>query len=140
MRRGLFALTGAVLLAACAGATPPSSPAGFPIGATFAWLGTDAGGARRSAPADPTRYTLQFEASGRAVLRLDCNRGSAGWKRDGEQLSFTPVAATKMMCPPGSLDGAYAADLAGVASWSLDGSTLVLTGRDGSRMRFRPIP
>ena len=67
----------------------------------------DANGARRNAPADPTRYTIQFDASGQATLRLDCNRGSSQWKRDGDGLSLTPVASTKMMCPRGSLDVAF---------------------------------
>lgn len=132
------ALVGATALAASACATPTPADAPFPVGSTFAWLGTDAGGARRNTPADAARYTIAFEATGRVVLRLDCNRGSAQWQREGERLALTPIAATKMMCPRGSLDVAYAADLAQVATWRYDGSVLVLSGRDGSTMRFRP--
>ena len=120
----------AALLAACATAQPAGREAAFPAGTTFAWLGTDADGARRNAPADPTRYTIVFEPSGRTTLRLDCNRGSARWERDGATLALSPIAGTKMMCPRGSLDVAYAADLAQVASWRAEGST----------MRFRPMP
>lgn len=131
----------AVLLAMTGGcaATPPAD-APFPVGVTFAWLGTDAGGARRNAPADASRYTLTLEPTGRATMRLDCNRGSAQWHRDGTGLVFSPIAATKMMCPRGSLDVAFASDLTQVASWRYDGSVLVLSGRDGSTMRFRPQP
>lgn len=132
------ALLGATALAASACAAPPPADAPFPVGTTFAWLGTDAGGARRNTPADAARYTIAFDDAGRVVLHLDCNRGSAQWKRDGGRLSFTPIAATKMMCPRGSLDVAFAADLAQVDTWRYDGSVLVLTGRDGSTMRFRP--
>lgn len=131
------AIAGTLLVAGCVAAQPQS--ADFPVGATFAWAGTDANGARRNAPADPTRYTIQFDASGQATLRLDCNRGSSQWKRDGDRLSLTPVASTKMMCPRGSLDVAFAADLAQVAQWKLDGRDLVLSGRDGSTMRLRPV-
>jgi heat shock protein HslJ len=131
------ALLGATALAASACAAPPPADAPFPVGTTFAWLGTDAGGTRRNTPADAARYTIAFDASGRAVLHLDCNRGSAQWKLDGERLSLTPIAATKMMCPRGSLDVAFAADLAQVATWRYDGSVLVLAGRDGSTMRLR---
>ena len=77
-----------VLLAGCAAAQSSDPAAEFPAGTTLAWLGTDAGGARRNAPADPTRYTIAFEASGRATIRLDCNRGSAQWTRDGAKLSL----------------------------------------------------
>lgn len=129
-------LAAALLVAACAGAQMRSTE--FPVGATFAWAGTDANGARRNAPADPTRYTITFEASGRATLLLDCNRGSAQWTREGDRLSLSPVASTKMMCPRGSLDVAFASDLAQVAQWRLDGRDLVLSGRDGSTMRLRP--
>ena len=133
------ALLGATALAATACASPPPADAPFPVGTTFAWLGTDAGGVRRNAPAEATRYTIAFDGSGRVVLRLDCNRGSAQWQREGERLALTPIASTKMMCPRGSLDVAYGADLAQVAGWRYDGSVLVLSGRDGSTMRFRPL-
>lgn len=126
------------MLAACAFAQPRATE--FPIGTTFAWIGTGESGKPLSAPPDPSRYTLRFDASGRAVIRLDCNRGSAKWTRDGDRLSFAPVASTKMLCPPGSLDAAFAADLAQVAAWRLDGGELTLSGRDGAAMRFRPLP
>jgi heat shock protein HslJ len=128
------------MLAACAAAQSPDPAAGFPAGTTFAWLGTDSGGMRRNAPADPTRYTIAFEPPGRARLRLDCNRGSAQWTRDGAKLALSPVAATKMMCASGSLDAAYASDLSQVESWRVEREELVLSGRDGSTMRFRALP
>ena len=130
----------ALLLAIGACAATPAADAPFPEGVTFAWLGTDAAGARRNLPADASRYTITLEPTGRATLRLDCNRGSAQWHRDGGQLVFSPIAATKMMCPRGSLDVAFASDLTQVAAWRYDGSVLVLSGRDGSTMRFRPQP
>jgi len=43
------------------------------------------------------------------------------------------------MCPRGSLDASYASDLAQVASWRVEGEALVLSGRDGSTMRFRAL-
>ena len=132
-------LVAALLLSTCACAAKPPAAAPFPEGVTFMWLGTDAGGARRNAPADATRYTITLEPTGRATMRLDCNRGSAQWHRDGDGLVFSPIAATKMMCPRGSLDVAFASDLTQVAEWRYDGSVLVLSGRDGSTMRFRPV-
>ena len=133
-------LASAALLAACAAAAPAGQDTVFPAGTTFAWLGTDAGVARRNAPADPARYTIVFERSGRATVRLDCNRGSARWERDGATLTLSPVAGTKMMCPRGSLDTSFASDLAQVEAWRVEGEALVLSGRDGSTMRFRRLP
>ncbi|MEO8485336.1 MAG: META domain-containing protein [Betaproteobacteria bacterium] len=136
LRRGAFLAASLLAASACAGPAAPDAP--FPVGTTLAWLGTDAAGARRSAPADVTRYTVSFDPSGRAAIRLDCNRGSAQWRRDGDALALTPIASTKMMCPRGSLDATFAADLAQVARWRFDGAVLTLTGRDGSTMQFRP--
>lgn len=127
----------ASVLTGCASAQ--QAPA-FPAGGTFAWTGTDAGGASRSAPADPARYTIRFDAGGRAILRLDCNRGSARWTRDAGTLSISPPASTKMLCPDGSLDATFAADLAQVTRWRVESGDLVLDTRDGSVMRFRPLP
>ena len=132
-------LVAALLLATGACAATPPADAPFPVGIAFAWLGTDASGTRRNAPADASRYTIMLEPTGRATMRLDCNRGSAQWHRDGAELVFSPIAATKMMCPRGSLDVAFASDLTQVAQWRYDGSVLVLSGRDGSTMRFRPL-
>ena len=133
-------LAGAALLVACACATPGAQDVPFPVGGTFAWLGTDEGGARRNTPADPARYTITFDPSGRLQARLDCNRGAGQWTVEGARLALSPIASTKMMCPRGSLDVSFGADLAQVAGWRYDGSVLVLSGRDGSTMRFRPAP
>lgn len=129
----------AMLLASCAAAQPRTQV--FPLDRTYAWVATEAGNSQRSnAPADPSRYTIAFDADGRATLRLDCNRGSAHWTRDGERLALSPIASTKMMCGGDSLDAAFASDLAAVERWRLDGRDLVLTGRDGRSLRFRPLP
>ena len=133
-----LAAAAAFVLAGCADAQL-ATPA-FPVGPTYAWLGTDVGAARPTAPADPTRYTVQFDAAGRATLRLDCNRGSAQWTRDGGKLALSSIASTKMMCAADSLDAAFAAGLAQVAGWRVDDGILVLSGRDGSTMRFRTLP
>jgi heat shock protein HslJ len=134
-RRALLACS---VMAATACAAPPATDVELPVGKTWAWVGTDAGGARRNAPGEPARYTITLEPTGRATLRLDCNRGSAQWHQDGGRLVFSPIAATKMMCPRGSLDVAFASDLTQVEAWRVDAGALVLTGRDGSTMRFRP--
>jgi len=46
-----------------------------------------------------------FGADGRVSARIDCNRGSGSWKSDGKsQIEFGPMAVTRAMCPPGSMD------------------------------------
>jgi len=56
-------------------------------------------------PGDGARYTLAFGADGRVSARIDCNRGSGGYKLPGNnQIEFGPMAVTRAMCPPGSMD------------------------------------
>jgi para-nitrobenzyl esterase len=51
------------------------------------------------------KYTLEFGADGRVNARVACNRGTGGYKTDGKsQIEFGPMAVTRAMCPPGSMD------------------------------------
>lgn len=137
--RHLALATFAALIAACASAAPDVGESAFPVDVDYQWTGTEVGGTRRHGPGDPGRYTIRFEASGRAAIRLDCNRGAARWSRDGGKLTLSPIAGTKMNCPRGSLDVVYAGDFSRVDGWRRDGTTLLLTGSaDGSAMRFQP--
>lgn len=80
---------------------------------------------------DPSRYTLAFDAEGNAVFRLDCNRGRGSYTATQEvpgvgRLEFGPIATTRAMCPPGSLDARLGRELPFVRIWALDGDTLRL--------------
>jgi para-nitrobenzyl esterase len=90
----------------------------------------------RVAPDAPERYTLLFQPGGRVNLRADCNRGSASYLLNGSELSFGPIALTKMLCPPGSRDAEFLRQLGAVAAQSLRGGELTLTLGDGAIMRF----
>jgi len=53
---------------------------------------------------DRSKYTITFGANGRATVRVDCNRGSGGWKYKGpNQIQFGSVSMTRAKCGPGSL-------------------------------------
>jgi len=53
---------------------------------------------------DRYKYTIAFGANGRATVRVDCNRGSGGWKYKGpNQIQFGSVSMTRAKCAPGSL-------------------------------------
>lgn len=102
----------------------------------WAWQGTQMKDGSRVAPDAPQRYTLTFLPGGRANMRADCNRGSAGYLLDGSRLSFGPVALTKMLCPPGSRDAEFLRGLGAVAAQAWSGNELTLTLGDGAVMRF----
>lgn len=85
-------------------------------------------------PDDPAKYTLSFGADGRAAVLADCNRGTGTWTSDAAgQLRFGPIAATKALCPPGSLSEKYLAQFQWVRSYLMDNGLLELaTMADGS--------
>lgn len=118
--------------------SPTPIPPTFPVGITFHWLGTATAARGKRIPNDPARYTITFEKTGRAAIRLDCSNGNARWAAEGNALRLTPIAGTKKQCDYGSLDVAYATDLGEIGGWRWDGRDLVLVGRDGSAMLFAP--
>ena len=82
---------------------------------------------------DPSRFTITFQADGRAVLRLDCNRGNGSWEStpsaDGSSgsLKFGPIAATRALCPPPHFDEKLARDLGFVRSYIIKKGKLYLS-------------
>jgi heat shock protein HslJ len=93
-------------------------------------------------PDDPSKYTLEFAADGAASVRLDCNRGTGTWTSESAgQLAFGPIAATRTLCPPGSLSDKYTAQFEWVRSYVLkDGHLFLATMADGSIIEFEPLP
>lgn len=80
----------------------------------------------------PDRVTATFLANGRVAFRLDCNRGAGTWRAEpsdaaGQSLTFGPLAATRVACPPGSLGDRLAADLPRIRSYTLQDGMLHLS-------------
>jgi len=118
---------------------PPMAAAGDALltNTVWAWQGTQLADGTRVVPDAPERYTLVFQPGGLASVRADCNRGSGSYLLNAGELSFGPIALTKMMCPPGSRDGEFLQGLGSVSAQGMSGADLVLTlrGNAGS-MRF----
>ncbi len=93
---------------------------------------------------EPQRFTLRFDADGRASLRLDCNRGTGTWEAkpagdDTGTLTFGPIAATRATCPPPHLGERIARDLAYVRGYRLkDGNLFMSLIADGGIYEWRP--
>jgi heat shock protein HslJ len=143
---GAFLLVGAVTSTTLAGDSPsPSAGASQAPGAPTLegtdWLLTDArlSGAYAGIPAEVVA-TLRMEG-GQAGGSGGCNQWSAPYTLDGEALSFGAITSTLMLCdgPGGQVETFYLADLAGVTRWSIEGTTLTLTGDDGDPiLAFEP--
>ncbi|MGD9947313.1 MAG: META domain-containing protein [Desulfobulbus sp.] len=93
----------------------------------------------------PESYTLHFLDDGHATLKLNCNRGMSQWQAtpavSGEsgQLTFGPIAMTRMFCSPPSLDERIARDLGFVRSYLLrDGNLYLSLMADGGVYEWLP--
>lgn len=74
----------------------------------------------------PDRYTLEIQPGGKALVRADCNRGTASYKLDGRGLSIKLGALTRAACPAGSLSDRFLKALEGVVSHRTKGQNLFL--------------
>jgi uncharacterized protein len=103
----------------------------------------DAQGATRIAK--PETFAVNFAANGLASFRIDCNRGTSTWKAiasaesSSGSIEFGPLATTRAMCPPGSLDQRVLRDLPHVRSYLLkDGKLYLSLMADGGIYALRP--
>jgi len=68
----------------------------------------DAQGATK--PIDPSLYTMRLSSDGSVTMRLNCNRATGTWKAEpladpsSGRFEFGPLASTRALCPPPSLD------------------------------------
>ncbi|HEX7810418.1 MAG TPA: META domain-containing protein [Burkholderiales bacterium] len=120
--------------AATGPASGPVASAGTPLG-LWHWEGQLAN--EKLVVDQPDRYTLEIQPGGKALLRADCNRGSAAYKIDGRGLSFKLGALTRAACPPGSLSDRYLKALEGVVSHRTKGENLFLDlPAEGGTLKF----
>jgi len=127
----------AALLQGCAGG-PPEPPSDAP--ATAALVGTtwqlvefqsssDEIGTIR--PDDPSLYTMDLAADGRVTMRLNCNQATGTWSAtpgsaDSGSFTFGPLAMTRALCPPPSMDERIGRDAQYVRSYVLREGRLYL--------------
>ena len=91
-------------------------------------------------------YTMRLSRDGTVTLRLNCNRGTGTWSarpsEDGTSGSFEfgPLATTRALCPPPSLDERLAADTAYVRGYLLsDGRLYLSLMADGGIYAWEPV-
>jgi para-nitrobenzyl esterase len=78
--------------------------------------------------ADRSKYTIAFGANGRATVRVDCNRGSGGWKYKGpNQIQFGSMSVTRAKCGPGSLHDRIVRDDAVIRNYVIKDGHLFLS-------------
>ena len=84
-------------------------------------------------PSDPALYTMSLHADGSVAMRLNCNRATGTWQAqagpDGTsgQFTFGPLAATRALCPPPSMDERVTSQASYVRGYLLKDGRLSLT-------------
>ncbi len=117
----------------------PSTTAPALVGTTWEWVET-MGATEAVTAADPTRYTVTFNADGTAAIQADCNTvaGTYTTAADGT-LTITLGPSTLMACPEDSQAQAFQTGLATAASYLFDGSDLLIDlAGDVGTLHFRP--
>ena len=122
----------------CAGLAPPATLAGT----SWQLVRFQGGDGTVLAPDERAKYTVHFGADGRLAARLDCNRGTGSWKSPGEgRLELGPMAVTRAMCAPGSIDHEVAKRLFHVRSYVMkDGRLFLAMMADGGVFELEPAP
>ena len=85
-------------------------------------------------------FILTFKDASSVQLKVDCNRGTGSYQwSDSGQLQFGPLATTKMMCGPDSIDNRFLSDLSYVRSYVMkEGNLYLATMADGAILEFAP--
>lgn len=88
-----------------------------------------------------SKYTIAFESDGRFSARIDCNRANGTWSSIGaNQLTFGPLAVTRVLCPPGSLYNQMVRQWPYVRSYVMRNGHLFLSlAADGGIYEFEPL-
>jgi len=105
--------------------TVVADPAALP-GTRWRLVRLESGDGTTAVPADPSRYTLEFDADGALSGQADCNRIHGRWTAAGTSMTLGPLAMTRAMCPPGSLSDRYVRSLESAVSWRVVADRLAI--------------
>jgi len=130
------------VLAGCATTQAPPTASSSPglTGTTWQLVKFQGGDDTTLTPDDRTKYTLEFSADGGVSTRLDCNRGRGSWTSAGPgQIRFGPLALTRAMCPPGSMDDQIVKNWDSIRSYLIrDGHLFLSLMADAGTYEFEP--
>lgn len=129
--------------------TPNDTPAGSLAGTNWRLVRfqsmSDAIGEIR--PEDPSVYTMMLDAEGSVRMQLNCNQAVGTWSATpaSDAISgtfrFGPLATTKALCPPPSMDERVARDTQWVRGFLLrDGMLHLSLMADAGIYSWEPVP
>ena len=86
-----------------------------------------------SRPEDPSLYTMQLNADGTVNMQLNCNRANGTWSAEpaadpsSGTFQFGPLAMTRALCPPPSMDEQIAGQAEYISGYLLQEGRLYLS-------------
>ncbi len=96
-------------------------------------------------PDAPSLYTMRLNRDGTVTMRLNCNRASGTWSAEPSgngasgRFEFGPLAGTRALCPPPSLDEKISAQAKFIRSYLLkDGRLYLSLMADGGIYAWEP--
>jgi len=107
---------------------------------TWQWQSTQATNGASIAVADPTRYTINFQADDSLQIWADCNQVGGTCSVSGSSLMLQLGPSTLAACPPDSQVDQFLAGLEKVTNYTVTGSNLELGLQGGGRMQFSAMP
>jgi len=84
-------------------------------------------------PTDPSLYSMRLDADGTVSMRLNCNSATGSWHSEpgrepiSGSFEFGPIAATRALCPPPTLDEQIAAHAGYIRSYVMKDGRLYLS-------------
>ena len=97
-------------------------------------------------PDDPSLYTMHLNADGTVNMRLNCNRAIGSWSvrpsadPANGSFEFGPLATTKALCPPPSMDEMIARQAEYIRGYILkDGNLYLSLMADGGIFAWEPV-
>lgn len=131
MKRFVIAIAAALAVSTASAAAPPSALAGTHWRLVEFQSMDDAQGTTR--PSKGSVYTMWLHGDGSVNMQLNCNRANGTWSAApgtnaaSGRFEFGPLAATRALCPPPSMDESIVAQSSYVRSYMLKDGRLYLS-------------
>jgi heat shock protein HslJ len=143
MKWSLITLLGTLAVLLMVGAGPAAAGPEAALTGTY-WRALAIDGSPAAPLPKKREAHMMFSAVGRRVSgSTGCNRFTGTFTQNGDSLSFSPLAITKMACPPplDAQEQAFLAALQASTAMHLAGNTLELKDAAGKvRMRLEACP
>lgn len=128
-------------LTSCATDTPPAASASPLANTSWRLVRFEVGDDRVLTPANPSTFTVQFNADDSVSVRFECNRGRGTWKSAAPpQLELGPLAMTRALCADMALHDQITRQWTYIRSYVLRDSHLFLwLMADGGIYELEPL-